>query len=142
MFEIFCYFLTLILNGEIPPKKRGIIVQAFNENPNQRVLIMNTAVGGVGISLHDTRGDSPRFMLISPSYKLLEVTQAAGRIYRDGTSSDAVVRMFYGDGIAQSETGILTAMANKTKILEGAIDNEGSDALILPGNYETEIEKY
>ena len=130
----------LILTGSIPAKKRGNIVRTFRENPANRLLIMNTAVGGVGISLHDTTGEWPVSMLISPSYKLLEVTQAAARIYRDGTASDAVVRMFYGKGDGMSERNILTAMARKTQVLKGTFDDTVTTDLILPGDYKSEIE--
>ena len=134
-------FNPLVLNGQIPAKKRSEIVKQFNENPKIRSLIMNTSVGGVGISLHDTKGDAPRFMIMSPSYKLLDVTQAAGRIYRDGTLSDATVRMFYGKGEAVLETNILTAMARKTQVLRGVLEEVVSQNLVLPGEYESEIEE-
>ena len=128
-------FSPLVLNGSIPARQRAPIVAAFNENPLNRVLIMNTAVGGVGISLHDTVGDAPRFMLMSPSYKLLEVTQAAGRIYRDGTISDATVRMFYGRGAGTTETNILNAMARKTQVLRGTLEENVTQDIVLPGEY-------
>jgi len=138
--NLLVFYDPLILNGKIPAKRRGMIINQFNENPTKRLLIMNTAVGGVGISLHDTKGDAPRFMLMSPSYKLLDVTQAAGRIYRDGTLSDAIVRMFYGKGAAGRETGILTAMARKTQVLKGTLENVVTKGLILPGDYPNQEE--
>ena len=101
---------------------------------------MNTAVGGVGISLHDTVGNAPRFMLISPSHKLLEIIQAASRIYRDGTMSNAYVRVFYGKGNVGAEISILQALARKTTILKGVIDEHLNDLLLLPGEYPTEEE--
>jgi hypothetical protein len=131
----------VILTGKTLGKNKGIVVNQFNANPNMRVLIMNTAAGGIGISLHDTTGDSPRFMLMSPSYKLLEVTQAAGRIYRDGTISDATIRMFYGKGVGIRETNILTAMALKSQVLKGTFEDTVSRDLVLPGDYPSEIER-
>jgi len=129
------FYSPLVLNGQIPAHKRGAIVKEFNDNQNKRLLIMNTAVGGVGISLHDTKGDSPRFMLMSPSYKLLDITQAAGRIYRDGTMTDATVRMFYGNGEGSKETMILAAMARKTQVLKGTLEDAVTKDLVLPGEY-------
>jgi len=133
-------YTPLILNGEIKPELRAKTVVAFKENPAVRLLIMNIAVGGVGISLHDTVGDSPRFMLMSPGYKMLDVVQAAGRIYRDGTKSQATVRMFYGQGQNMQETGILAAMAKKTQVLRGTLESDVSQDLILPGDYPKYIE--
>ena len=134
--NLLLFFYPLILNGQIPAQKRGAVVRMFNEDPNRRLLIMNTAVGGVGISLHDTTGMFPRFMIMSPSYKMLDITQAAGRIFRDGTASDATVRMFFGRGAGGRETGILTAMARKTQVLKGTLEDAVTRDLILPGDYQ------
>jgi hypothetical protein len=140
--NLLIFYNPLILTGKIPAVKRGAIVRTFNESVNHRVLIMNTAVGGVGISLHDTVGNAPRFMFISPSYKLIELAQAAGRIYRDNTQSDATIRMFYGQGDAGRETGILTAMSRKTQTLKGTLDDNVVREIILPGDYEAEVETF
>ena len=133
-------YSPLLLYGNIKKQQRTDTINLFNTNPNYRVLIMNTAVGGVGVSLHDTIGNSPRYMLISPSYKLLDIIQAGGRIYRDGTMSDAVVRVFYGKGDFMAEDKILAALARKTLVLKGVIDEHLDDYLILPGEYPNEIE--
>jgi hypothetical protein len=130
----------ILLYGDVPPRRRHLLVRDFNTNLAKHVLIMNTAVGGHGISLHDTVGGAPRFMLLSPSYKLLEIAQATGRIYRDGTVSDATVRMFYGKGRGAQETNILTAMARKTNTAKGTVAGPAKDTLVLPGDYANDIE--
>lgn len=131
-------YQPLILNGQIPIKKRGSIIRAFNTNLAKRLLIMNTAVGGMGISLHDTVGNAPRFMLISPGFKMLELIQAAGRIYRDGTLSNAVVRIFYGaNGLM--EVNILDALARGSHVLRGTLHAEVTQDVILPADYASEI---
>lgn len=103
-------FDPLLLTGET--KNRTEVVVQFN-NTN-RLLLMNTAIA-VGINLHDTTGDRKRYMLVSPTYRLLEVIQAAARIYRDGTKSEATVRLFYALG--SEEPHILEAMRKKSLIL-------------------------
>lgn len=130
----------LVLTGLVKAKERGNIIHAFNTNPNYRLLIMNTQVGGIGISLHDTTGLYPRFMLISPSYKMLEIMQAAGRIYRAGTLSDAVVRMIYGNIPGIREDRILNILAEKSDVLSGVLELDVNPDLILPGDYPMEIE--
>jgi len=128
----------LILIGSIKNNERTEVIKNFNNNKDSRVLIMNTAIGGVGISLHDTKGDAPRFMLISPSYKLLDLAQAAGRIYRDGTISDANIRMFYGkDNI---ENKIIQALGRGTEVLKGTLEDFMQNVLFLPGDYPSFIE--
>jgi hypothetical protein len=129
-----------MFNGQVKPEKRAELVREFNNDPNRRVLIMNISVGGVGISLHDTVGDAPRTMLMSPGYKMLEIIQAAGRIFRDGTMSDATVRMFYGKGEGMTETAILNAMAKKTPVLRGTLETDVTSDLKFPGEYPTWIE--
>lgn len=134
-------YQPLILDGKTPAKKRGEIVNSFTQNSNKRVLIMNTSVGGVGISLYSTKPNSDVWMLMSPGYKLLDITQAAARVYGPGMVSDAYVRMFYGSGNAGRETNILNAMARKTQILKGTLEEIVTRDLILPGDYPSEEEK-
>lgn len=130
----------LILAGSIARKKRTQAVDSFNTDPKHRVLIMNTAVGGVGISLHDTVGDSPRYMLISPSYKIQNDVQATHRHRRDGTKSKTTTRMFYGNNDVGIETRILTALATKSIVMERSINTETNKDLILPVHYPSERE--
>jgi hypothetical protein len=138
--NLLLFFNPLVLNGKIPAQRRGNIVSQFNENPDKRILIMNTAVAGVGISLYSTLTNSHRWMLMSPSYKLLDVTQAAARIWGPGMISDAFVRMFYGRGAGGMETRILTALARKTQVLKGALEDVVIRDLVLPGDYLAETE--
>jgi hypothetical protein len=133
-------FHPLVLTGLVKAEDRGDIIHAFNTNPNYRLLIMNTQVGGIGISLHDTVGDSPRFMLISPSSKMLDIMQAAARIYRAGTQSNAVVRMVYGNVPEIREDRILDILAQKSQVLGGVLEMDINPDLILPGDYRMEVE--
>jgi hypothetical protein len=126
----------MILTGEIPIKQRNMIIKLFQTSPYHRLLICNPKVGGVGISLHDIVGNSPRFMYISPTYSIQDSHQAAGRIYRIGTKSKATIRFVYGNG-KNKETGILNALAIKSKILE---EVSGSSGVLFPGQYPNEIE--
>jgi len=134
-------FNPLILNGDVPIPKRQPVVDAFNNDPNRRVLIMNTAVGGHGLNLQDTVGNAPRYMIISPSYILLNIAQATYRIHRDGSESDSTVRMFYGKGFGARETSILSALARKSATAEGTVAGPAKDDLTLPGDYPSEIEQ-
>lgn len=130
----------LILNGEMSMSQRNSIIKSFNEDPNYRVLIVNSTVG-VGISLHDMIGNAPRYMFISPSYKLMETCQNINRIYRSGTMSDVTVRIFYGNGEGLIESNIINAMTKKSEVLKGALDDVVRENIILPGDYETYYEQ-
>lgn len=137
--ELLQEYNPLLLTGKVPINKRGQIIDSFNNDPNYRLLLMNTVVGGVGISLHDTVGDSPRYMFISPSYRLLDIMQARSRIWRDGVLSDATVRMVYGKDLAK-ETKILYALAKKTAVLKGVLAEDVVSETKFPGEYESYIE--
>lgn len=137
--DLLAFYRPLILNGEVAPEKRPAIIKLFNENFEYRVLIMNTSIAS-GFGLHDIIGNAPRKMIISPTYKMLETAQAAFRIYRDNTKSDAQVRIFYGKGAGLQETGILSAMIRKTEITKGAVDDVIANTLLLPGDYTDYIE--
>jgi len=138
--SLLSFYNPLILNGKTLVSKRQGIIDKYNNDPNYRLLIMNTAVGGTGINLHDIRGDSPRFMLISPSYKLIELVQAASRMYRAGTKSDVVIRIFYGKGSGQREIRILEALARGSGVLRSTLASNIADQVLLPGDYEAEEE--
>ena len=131
-------FNPLILSGQTPRPDRKPIQDLFNNDPNYRLLIMNIKVGGVGINLHDTTGQYPRFMLISPSYNLSDIAQAATRIYRDGLQSKATIRIFYGKVTGPLEVRMRESLATKTGILGGIIEYDPT--ILLPGDYESEIE--
>lgn len=92
-------FQPQILMGSTSAKKRQTIINTFNQPSLAcRLIIMNPEVGGVGINLHDKSegGLFRRYMWISPGFKMSIMAQAAGRIFRDSTTSDAFVRIFYG----------------------------------------------
>lgn len=138
--ELLEAYHPLILTGSVPARNRRRIIRRFNTDSTHRVLLMTTQTGGVGINLHDTVGNAPRFMLLSPSYKLLDLVQATGRIYRVGTASDATIRIVYGLGFS-IEVGILTSLVRKTDVLKGVLDDELVTELLLPGDYPTEEEQ-
>jgi hypothetical protein len=133
-----------ILTGKTPMKDRQSIIDKFNTDKSIRVLIMNTKVGGVGVSLHDTIGDSPRFMLISPSYCLLDLYQAAGRINRDGVASNSIARIVYANGSDSStidtlEHKILAAINAKSAVVRDSLATEAQSSSELPSGYMNEL---
>ena len=156
-----------ILNGRVSVKKRNKIIAMFNqEDLACRILIMNPEVGGVGVNLHDRSqgGRFPRKMLISPGYKMSIIAQSAGRIYRDSTTSDAMVRTFYGlntvaldnlntlpvvAGTTEAERlsslayemKILEAIHHKSKINYGMLDEVTQKDVKLPGDWDCDYEK-
>jgi len=124
----------LILNGKTKGLERKEIMDKFQEHNNDhRLLIGNTKVGGIGINLHDTHGDFPRTMFIIPTYSILDMHQATGRIYRQGTKSNAKIYFIYS---TFHEKSIINAIAKKTKVLK----NITSEELLYPDDYQYFLE--
>lgn len=140
VFKALQEFEPMMLIGDVKQKDRGVIVNSFQDRLSlNRLLICNTSVAGIGISLHDTVGDAPRFMFISPNYSIINLHQATGRIYRVGTLSDATVRFVFGNG-ANRETKILDALARKKVVLHELVDRDDDEPILLPGEYPSYIE--
>lgn len=131
-------FNCLILNGDVKGSDRPAVLDKFQaHSQTYRVIIMNTQIA-VGIDLHDKYGDEPRFMYISPNYKMMNIIQALGRIYRDGIKSTATSRLFYG--IGASESPIIAALLRKSKIWQSTLEGDFRYNAALPQNYANEYE--
>jgi len=84
-------------------------------------------------------------MLMSPSYSVLKLHQASGRIIRTGSKSLGTVRMLYGkycgsDDVDEREQRIADALSRKTKTLSSLLDQAVKDGIKFPGEYVPIIE--
>jgi len=131
-------YKPLVLIGSVNNKEREIVIDTFNNDDEYRLLIINPTVGGVGISLHDICGHSPRYMYISPSYRFLDIVQTTGRIYRQGVKSNCTIRIFFGIlGNDITEFKLIESLAKKTEVLERTLNKV---EIILPGRYPNVFE--
>lgn len=80
------------IKGGQKAQDRQDIIDAFQRD-EEHILVVNTAAGGTGISLHDVNGSRPRVTLISPSFNVKDYMQALGRIHRNGAKSDAIQKI-------------------------------------------------
>ena len=101
-----------VIYGQQSVEERDRSVRMFNED-KERVIICNIRSGGVGISLHDTIGNFPRFSLISPSWSAQDILQALGRIHRANGKTPVVQRILFCKGTIEDR--ICKNMANKIK---------------------------
>ena len=69
---------TCIVNGD--PKHEKYRQQNIDnfQNDSERIILVNIAAGGAGLSLHDINGKYPRLSLISPSYSAVQMRQSTG----------------------------------------------------------------
>lgn len=84
------------------PADRQRIIDDFQAGKN-KVCLVSLAAGGAGISLHDVNGRAPRQSIISPSYSVIDLVQAAGRIWRAGSHSKATQRIIFAAGTIEEE---------------------------------------
>lgn len=77
------------IDGRQNATERQHAIDSFQADQVE-MLVVNTAAGGTGISLHDINGDRPRVSLISPTFSAKHYLQCLGRIHRNGAKSDAV----------------------------------------------------
>lgn len=85
---------TLIYNGTISGKNRTEAKRLFNEDGSGRDIIMvQSAAGEAGISLHDVTGKHQRTLLnLGMPTRPTTALQIEGRTYRLGVMSDALFR--------------------------------------------------
>ena len=104
-----------IVRGGQTGAEREAEVQRFQRD-EARVVLLNSAAGGTGVSLHDLHGNHPRVSLISPSFSIFEHEQVLGRIYRNGAQSPALQRVLVAsDSIEETVAKVL---AGKKKSLD------------------------
>ena len=84
----------LLFNGDVSAKIRNKNVSDFNnDSSGKNLILVQSDAGNSGISLHDTTGKFPRVLINlgiprRPSYAI----QIEGRIYRQGSASNAIIR--------------------------------------------------
>jgi len=82
---------TLLIDGSVPVKDRGAIVNEFNGNPKgAKVLLLSLGAGGVGLNLV---GGNHLFLLDMHWNPQLEA-QACDRVYRVGQTRPVTVHRF------------------------------------------------
>jgi SNF2 family DNA or RNA helicase len=69
---------------------------------------------------------------------MINIVQAADRIYRTGSKSDATVRVFYGSGKDTIEMNILNALARKSIVTKGVLDKNNNT--VFPSDYASEFD--
>lgn len=95
---------SVVLGGQSEQERQHEIDQ-FNRG-DTKLIVLNNKAGGVGISLHDTVGDSPRVALISPMYSARDLLQVLGRIPRAGGKTPCVQKLIYAAGTVEEKACI------------------------------------
>ena len=120
--------MSMFLHGEVPEKERKKVVNCFQNDPRYRIIISQVGVGGISIDLDDTKGDSPRYAIMSPGYSIISMQQALGRTNRADTKSKVTTYVVYSDD--PRERKILDSAAAKEAVIKSLSPenvNEGGD---------------
>lgn len=83
-----------IVNGIVSDKVRQQNIDDF-QSDKERIILVNIAAGGAGLSLHDLNGKYPRISIISPSYSAVQMRQATGRVWRDSAKSKSIQKIVF-----------------------------------------------
>jgi hypothetical protein len=85
---------AMVYNGTVSNKIRNEAKRLFNDDDSGRdIIIVQSAAGEAGISLHDTTGKRQRVLLnLGMPIRPTSSIQQEGRIYRVGQASDAIFR--------------------------------------------------
>jgi hypothetical protein len=121
---------VLIFNGDVPPKKRRVNVAEFNDDGSgPRVMLVQSAAGKEGISLHDTTGKHKRVLLnLGLPTQPTTAIQQEGRIYRVGQQSDAAFR-YFNTGTSWEKWAFATTIAQRASAAENLAVGEQARAL-------------
>lgn len=94
--------VTAHIDGRQSASERQKHIENF-QNDTDRVIICNTAAGGVGISLHDTHGNHPRAAIISPDWNEKNILQVVGRVHRAGGKTPSLQRILFAAGTVEEK---------------------------------------
>jgi superfamily II DNA or RNA helicase len=73
-----------IVDGQTSDADRNASVASFNADES-RAILLNSAAGGVGLSLPDLQGDFPRHGIVSPPLCARTFIQLLGRFHRESS---------------------------------------------------------
>lgn len=121
---------VLLFNGDVPAKTRRDNVAKFQDDASgPQVILVQSAAGKEGISLHDTTGKHQRvlFNLGQPTQPTTAIQQE-GRIYRTGQKSDAIFR-YLNTGTNWEKWAFATTIAQRASAAENLGMGEQARAL-------------
>ena len=130
-------YQPLVIQGKTAQLKRTEAVEKFQQtNSLHRIIICNLQLLALGVDLDDKDGRFPRQMIVSPSYHVVNLHQATGRVLRSDTKSKPYVRFLY---IAQvsSEVRLLDRLAIKSNVIKSGLNYQVN----LPGDYKKIYER-
>ena len=85
---------VLHINGSSKPADRVALLAAFQAPSSaHRVLVCTASMFAEGVELDDKHGGFPRVAFLSPSYHMVKMHQATGRIFRLATTRSPAISL-------------------------------------------------
>jgi superfamily II DNA or RNA helicase len=109
------------ITGQTALQVRDEAIEAFNFGAS-RVLVLNIAAGGEGISLHDQDGRFPRVGLLSIPESSTHLIQALGRNDRVGAKSVGLNRILFCAGTMEEK--VYENLSEKIRSIETINDGD------------------
>jgi len=100
-------------------RQRDECIRQFQADES-RVIVVMSAAGGTGVSLHDVRGEFPRTALICPDNNAVTLGQVLGRVHRAGGKSRSRQIILFAAGTV--EEGICDNVRRKLASIDTVND--------------------
>lgn len=110
-----------IIDGQTVDAARDLNIANF-QNDTARLILVNSAAGGMCISLHDLHGEYPRTALISPGYSATTFRQLLFRVHRAGSKTKSRQRIILARGT--DEEGVYKILLNSLTRLDALMDGD------------------
>jgi superfamily II DNA or RNA helicase len=104
------------LHGQVAPRDRDAAIKDFKQNPDKRVMLLNFAVGGVGLNLQAAN----YVFLFDRWWNPAVEDQAVKRVHRIGQTHKVFVRRFFCKNTIEER--ILRKLAEKRRLFRHIID--------------------
>jgi len=114
-------FAPLCLHGEVASKERPLLVDRFNEKPDNKIMLLNYKVGGVGLNLQGAN----YVYLFDRWWNPAVEEQAVKRAHRLGQTDRVFVKRFFCKGTIEER--ILQKLSEKRRLFKEVIDGASPD---------------
>jgi hypothetical protein len=112
---------SCVVHGTQSEAERNKAIDDFTAD-RERVIVVQIKAGGTGTNLNDQHGVHPRVALISPSFSMVTMKQALGRVARVNNKTASIQRIIYAAGTPEEKA--CTAVRAKIKNLGALTDGD------------------
>lgn len=116
---------TVIIDGDVPTKKRQAIVERFQNDPKIRVMVANIKAAGVGITLTASSTVINTELWWTPS----AMEQGADRVHRIGQNETCHIISLLVPGTTEEK--LAGAIQNKKSVSDSIIDGKPANDMTI-----------